>query len=125
MRAGGRAGLSTMPRAAGAAGAGADMDGRRSWLRGFGHWVGRGGRLRFGFFNETQCGRMQSAQLGFARFVTGELDEVAALQKFAETFLLIGQQVVRVPEFVKEFFRGAIGRMEVETFLEINADGVG
>ena len=68
---------------------------------------------------------MQVAQLGFARLVFGELDEVTALEKFAEAVLLAGRQQIGSAQFVKEFFGGAFRGAKCETFFEIAADRVG
>src|SRR5579871_3449045 len=84
--------LSAMPSAAGGAGTQNTMDGQKSCG---GFFKGSGGccrlcglGLRFSFFHEAQCGTVQVAQFGFARFVAGEFDEVATFQKFAKALFL-------------------------------------
>src|SRR5437879_4719318 len=67
-------------------------------------------RRRFGFFDQPQGGVVQVAQLRFARFVAGEFDQVAALEEFAETVLLVGRQQIGFTQFVEELFSGALGR---------------
>jgi len=68
---------------------------------------------------------VQFAQLRFARFVFGKFDEVAAFQKFAEAFLLFGQQQIRGLQFVQKFLGRAFRRAEIKLLLEVSADGIG
>ena len=67
---------------------------------------------------------MQLVQFSFARFVLGELYQVAAFQEFAQAFLLVGQQPIRGLQFMQEFLRGAFRRVEPKSFFQISAQCV-
>ena len=77
------------------------MDGRSIDDKVMMHWIGRGGfrrdRLRFRFINQADGGIVQRLQFRLARFVPGKFDHVADGKKFAQTFLLVGQQHGRLP----------------------------
>ena len=64
-------------------------------------------------------------QLRRAGLVLGELDQITALEELAQALLLVGQEQVGALQFIQEFLRCALGRMEVEPLLQIPADGIG
>src|SRR5205814_686338 len=71
-------------------------------------------RLRFGFLDQPQGGVAQVMKLGFARFVPGELDQIAPIQEFAQTFLLVPSQQIGAAQLVQEFLRRPFRRAEVK-----------
>src|SRR6266581_1677687 len=85
------------------------------------------GRLsdRFGLFDQAEGRLVEVAQFGLARFVAGELDQVASFKELAQAILLIGRQQVRFTQFIQEFFGGSFGSVKTETLFEIAPDGIG
>ena len=78
-----------------------------------------------GLFDEAQSGVMKVVQFRFARFITGEFDQVAAIKKLAEAGLLVGRQEVGSLKFVEELLGGAFRSVEIETLFQIPADCIG
>ena len=102
------------------------MDGQRScrlWALDFGlrtldfRWLG--------FFHQSQSRAMQSAKLGFARFVFCELDQVATLEEIAKAILLVTRQPIGALQLVQKFFRRAFWRVKFESYFEIMPRRIG
>ena len=89
------------------------------FFRQFEHW------LWLSFFDETKRRAMEIMQFRLARLVSGEFDEVAAFEEFAETFFLVREKQISLSEFIEEFFSRALRGVEVETFFQIPANCVG
>src|SRR5215468_2694132 len=94
---------STTPPTATPATAAANKDARRSWCGGNGvgarDWrrgwpCGHRRRPRLGFIDQPESSSEQILQFGFARFIAGKFDQVAALQEFSQAVLLPLQKQV-------------------------------
>ena len=80
--------------------------------------------LWFGFLHKAQGGAVEVVQLGLTRFVLGEFDQVAALEKFPQTFFLVGRKQIGFAEFIKKFFGRALGSVEIEALFKVPANGI-
>jgi hypothetical protein len=88
--------------------------------------TGTGGPFEwFRFFHQPESGFVQVAQLGLARLILGKFYQVAALEEFAQTLFLVACQQFRSLQFVQKLFGGALGRVEIEPFLQIPTNRIG
>ena len=68
---------------------------------------------------------MQLLEFCSTGFVTRKFDEVAAREELAQTILLGWRQQISCLQFKQKLLGGAVWCMEIESFLKINADGIG
>jgi hypothetical protein len=81
--------------------------------------------LELRFIHQAQGRVVQLAECCLVRFKSSELNQIAALQEFAEALLLVRRQQIGRLQFQEKFFCGAFRRVKVEPLLQIRSCDAG
>src|SRR5512139_4081726 len=81
-------------------------------------------RLGLGLIHQPNRSSMQISKLRLSRFILGEFDQIAPLQKLTETLLLLHRQQGGCLQVMQELLCRPFWRAEIKSFFKVVPDRV-